>query len=75
MEKVAIYQLEGATCTGCKIAIESVGRKIPGVVGVFVDGPTNQIQVTYEEGVDDHAEKIPEIVKSLGYNAHLIHKN
>lgn len=74
MEKIAIYQLEGATCTGCKIAIESVGRKINGVRDVFVDGPTNQIQVTYEDGIEDHKEKIPNLVKSLGYDTSLIHE-
>lgn len=75
MEKIAIYQLEGATCTGCKIAIESVGKKINGVKDIFIDGPTNQIQVTYEEGIEDHKEKIPQLVESLGYETSLVHED
>lgn len=71
MDKLAIYQLEGATCTGCKIAIESVGKKIPGVRDIFIDGPTNQIQVSYDSEFEDHFEKIPELINSLGYEVSL----
>lgn len=69
--KLAIFDLHGATCTGCKIAIESYGKKIDGVEDIFVDGPTNQIQVKFTGESKEVEDKIPNLVKMLGYNADL----
>jgi len=69
--KLAIFDLSGATCTGCKIAIESYSKKIEGVEDIYVDGPTNQIQVSFTGDSTEIEEKIPYLVRMLGYNAEL----
>ena len=64
----AILDLTGATCTSCTIAIEHVGRKIPGVVDLYVDRGTSTIQVEYE-GEPSVLDEICTLVDRLGYEA------
>lgn len=70
MNKVMLFKLSGATCTGCKIAIESFVSKMEGVEDVFIDGSTAHIQVVVsEENVSEVMNTVPSIVKKLGYYA------
>ena len=66
--KRAVLDLTGATCTSCTIAIEHVGRKVPGVKDLFVDRGTSTIQVEYE-GEPTVLDEIRGLVDRLGYEA------
>ena len=66
--KMAILDLEGATCTSCIITIEHLGRRMDGVSDVYVDRGTNTIQVEYD-GNQDSLTKLCELVDKIGYHA------
>ena len=68
--KKAVLDLIGASCTSCAIAIEHVGRRMPGVTDVFVDRGTSTIQVEYE-GSPEVLDKICEVVDRIGYEANV----
>jgi copper chaperone CopZ len=68
--KMAILDLEGATCTSCIITIEHLGRRMDGVSDVYVDRGTNTIQVEYD-GNEDSLTKLCELVDKIGYHAEI----
>lgn len=68
--KMAILDLEGATCTSCIITIEHLGRRMDGVSDVFVDRGTNTIQVEYD-GNRESLKKLCELVDKIGYHAEI----
>jgi copper chaperone CopZ len=68
--KNAVLDVEGANCASCVYTIEHLGRKVQGVRDIHVDSGKGEIRVYYE-GNPGTLEKIVEIVRSLGYNAHI----
>jgi copper chaperone CopZ len=68
--KLAILDLEGATCTSCIITIEHLGRRMDGVSDVYVDRGTSTIQVEYD-GNQESLEKLCNLVDKIGYHAEI----
>jgi len=64
----AVFDLEGATCTSCSIAIEHYGNRLHGVSEIVVDRQTKTIQLEYD-GSADTVDKIIAMVQKIGYNA------
>lgn len=67
---ITILQIQGATCTGCRLAIETYARRADGVQDFILDNSMNQIQLVHSEpeAVDD----LIELIKKIGYNADII---
>lgn len=68
----AIFQVQGANCTGCKIAIDHFIQKIDGITDNYFDTSTNQLSIEYSD--ESALEKIPFFIQKLGYDASLIQK-
>lgn len=68
LKKLAVLDLEGATCTSCVITIEHLGRKMKGVTDVFVDRGTQTVQLEYD-GNEETLEKLCSLVDRIGYKA------
>lgn len=68
--KRAVFDLQGATCTSCSIAIEHFARRLAGVEDVYVDRASSTIQLEYD-GTADTVEKIIGMVRKIGYDATL----
>lgn len=70
--KVALFNLSGGTCTGCRIAIENFSKHLQGVEDVFIDISSGQIQVTFQDQYEESIiEDIPDFVRKIGYSADL----
>lgn len=69
-KKMAILDLEGATCTSCIITIEHLGRRMDGVSDCYVDRGTGTIQVEYD-GNQESLEKLCDLVDKIGYHAEI----
>lgn len=67
---ITILKLHGATCTGCRIAIESYANNIETVGEINIDLSTNQIQLEHELKSD--IEEIIDVIRRLGYNASIM---
>lgn len=68
----AIFQVHGANCTGCKIAIDHFIKKLDGVSDNYFDTGTNQLSVEYTNELS--LDKIVEFIQKIGYDASLIEK-
>ncbi len=60
------FEIDGMTCTACAIAIENTVSKIDGIEDVAVNYATEEMSVTFKEGLDE--EIIKEQVKNAGYS-------
>lgn len=69
-DKILLFNLDGATCTGCKIAIESFANRIDGVSDCYVETSTAQIQIIADTAVaEELKDAIPAMVAKIGYHA------
>ena len=68
MDKKAVLDLHGATCTSCAITIEHAGKRLAGVSDIYVDRATSTIQVEYD-GNPEVLETICNVVERIGYSA------
>lgn len=66
----ATFDLVGATCTSCSIAVEHMGRRIKGVEEIEVDRQTGEIHMDFD-GNPATIDKIINFVQAIGYDAHL----
>ncbi len=59
------FEIDGMTCTACAIAIENTVSKIDGIENVAVNYATEEMSVTFKDGLDENI--IKEQVKKAGY--------
>lgn len=64
----AVLDLQGATCTSCKFAIEHYGKRLEGLSDIHVDAPANKIYVEYD-GDETILDSIIWVVRKIGYDA------
>ncbi len=67
-KQLGIIELQGATCTSCAIAIEHMGKRLPGVSQIEIDKRENTVQVVYDGNMQS-LEQICSFVHSIGYSA------
>lgn len=65
----ARFKLEGATCTGCRIAIDHYLQRDHRIDDMNIDTSSNSIYVEFND--DSILNEIPDFIKKLGYNAEL----
>jgi copper chaperone len=61
-----VFQVEGMSCTHCKISVENAVQALNGVTGARVNLAENKVEITYDPaGIK--REELENAIKQAGY--------